>query len=218
MKRIRVSSSEAFAPIVGEELKKIAKRKDGPIRIGLPGGRGSVPVVQGVVNSSSEIVKRIELYLVDERLEGATNKETLLDVGLQDAIDKGTFSLSQLHVPQLDSPLFDFEGELDLVFLGIGEDGHIASLFPGSFPALDALGTADVVLVEDSPKPPLRRATVSYRALRTRARKCRTFLMFFGEGKRAAFDRFMANTEMPSTLPVLFFPRELFNVTIVTDL
>ena len=49
-------------------------------------------------------------------------------------------------------------GPLDLALLGIGEDGHIASLFPGH----RALISDDrVVAVEDSPKPPLRRLSLT---------------------------------------------------------
>jgi 6-phosphogluconolactonase len=47
---------------------------------------------------------------------------------------------------------------LDLVILGMGEDGHTASLFPGS-PALDERD-ARVVLVT-GPKAPFRRMTIT---------------------------------------------------------
>jgi 6-phosphogluconolactonase len=52
---------------------------------------------------------------------------------------------------------------LDLVILGIGEDGHTASLFPGDT-ALTAKGWA--VGVRNSPKPPPERVTLTLPALR----------------------------------------------------
>ncbi len=59
---------------------------------------------------------------------------------------------------------------LDVIVLGIGPDGHVASLFPGA-PALDA-GPQELCLpVRDSPKPPPERITLSLAVLRA-ARAC----------------------------------------------
>jgi 6-phosphogluconolactonase len=52
--------------------------------------------------------------------------------------------------------------ELDLVFLGMGEDGHVASLFPGD---TEALETSAVYRAVTGPKPPPRRITLGYPAL-----------------------------------------------------
>lgn len=56
---------------------------------------------------------------------------------------------------------------LDLVLLGMGPDGHTASLFPGA-PALDAGGL--VTGVRDAPKPPPERVSLTLEALRTARR------------------------------------------------
>jgi 6-phosphogluconolactonase len=47
--------------------------------------------------------------------------------------------------------------------LGVGPDGHVASLFPGS-PELDVDDTI-AVAVTDSPKPPPERVSLTYAAL-----------------------------------------------------
>ncbi len=59
---------------------------------------------------------------------------------------------------------------LDVVVLGIGPDGHVASLFPGA-PTLDAGPQAVCLPVHDSPKPPPERITLSLSVLRA-ARAC----------------------------------------------
>lgn len=59
---------------------------------------------------------------------------------------------------------------LDVVVLGIGPDGHVASLFPGA-PTLDAGPEAVCLGVHDSPKPPPERITLSMAVLWA-ARRC----------------------------------------------
>jgi 6-phosphogluconolactonase len=58
-------------------------------------------------------------------------------------------------------------GELprfDVLMLGVGEDGHVASIFPGH-PVMNATGTT--AAVHDSPKPPPTRITLSMPTIRT---------------------------------------------------
>ncbi len=72
-------------------------------------------------------------------------------------------------------------GEFEVVILGIGPDGHVASLFPGS-PQLD-VDDRIAVGVTDSPKPPAERLTFTFDALnRTRS----LWVVASGEGKADA--------------------------------
>lgn len=54
-------------------------------------------------------------------------------------------------------------GSFEVLMLGVGPDGHIASLFPGH-PGLDATGEI-AIAVHDSPKPPPLRVSLTFEAM-----------------------------------------------------
>jgi len=71
---------------------------------------------------------------------------------------------------------------LDLIFLGMGEDGHVASLFPNaSAKILDTV--VPFMVVENSPKPPPKRLSLSYAAI-TAAKQ--VWVLASGSGKEFA--------------------------------
>ncbi len=85
----------------------------------------------------------------------------------------------------------------DVVMLGVGPDGHVASLFPGST-QLDAEG-ADTVPVADSPKPPPQRISLTFPALN---RSDEVWFLASGEGKAEAVARALDGAdvhEIPAT-------------------
>jgi 6-phosphogluconolactonase len=71
---------------------------------------------------------------------------------------------------------------LDIALLGLGEDGHTASLFPGHPEVTDDSG-ASCLAVKNAPKPPPQRVTLSLHVLRA-ARHC--LLLATGAGKADA--------------------------------
>jgi 6-phosphogluconolactonase/glucosamine-6-phosphate isomerase/deaminase len=88
------------------------------------------------------------------------------------------------------------EEPLDLLVLGLGEDGHVASLFPGS--ALLAERVRRVAAVTDSPKPPARRLTLTPRAIG----EARALLVLAsGSGKAGAVAAAFAANADPARVP-----------------
>jgi 6-phosphogluconolactonase len=71
---------------------------------------------------------------------------------------------------------------LDLIFLGMGKDGHVASLFPGES-EMAAANKAVYRAVKNSPKPPQNRVTLGYAAI---AAARQVWVLVSGTGKKTA--------------------------------
>jgi len=82
-------------------------------------------------------------------------------------------------------------GDFDVVMLGIGPDGHIASLFPG-FPQLDVTDRI-AVGVTGSPKPPPERISLTFPAL-NRARS--VWFLVSGDAKAEAVARALGGADV----------------------
>lgn len=76
---------------------------------------------------------------------------------------------------------------LDYVLLGVGEDGHVASIFPDR---MEGMGDAVVAWTDQAPKPPQRRMTLG---LKTLAGARRVVVAMFGTAKRRLMDDVLSN-------------------------
>jgi 6-phosphogluconolactonase len=139
--------------------------------------------------------------MVDERLVPITDPDSNFG-GLQrslfnELIELGAISAEQLHPLRVERPeqgaqacesylkeLKGLAGAFSVVILGMGEDGHIAGLFP-RHPALSQRGD-QFISFHDSPKPPPDRMTAS-RDLITKANL--SVLLAIGEAKLEAWNR-----------------------------
>ncbi|MEU0091199.1 6-phosphogluconolactonase [Kribbella sp. NPDC006257] len=85
----------------------------------------------------------------------------------------------------------------DVLMLGVGPDGHVASLFPG-YPEL-AEEDAWAVAVHDSPKPPPTRVSLTFPTL---ARSREVWFVVSGEDKAEAVAKGVAgDTSVPAATP-----------------
>ena len=85
-------------------------------------------------------------------------------------------------------------GMFDLTLLGLGEDGHTASLFPGREWGVES-DSPDTLAVLDAPKPPAQRVSLSAARL---SRSRQVLFLVSGESKRDAVARWRAGENIPA--------------------
>ncbi|RFB05119.1 6-phosphogluconolactonase [Parvularcula marina] len=145
---------------------------------------------------------KVTVTLSDERMAppeaGVSNADMLREHLLKDAAVSARF----LPLDTLSS-LEKFDLPFDVVLLGMGGDGHFASIFPDGDGMDAACAPGATILAETIPHPlppeaPYPRLTLSLPAIR----QCRDlFLMISGEGKRDILE--LAGSDAPEgDLPI----------------
>lgn len=82
-------------------------------------------------------------------------------------------------------------GKLDIIILGMGEDGHTASLFPGNAALQDKRA---VVPVYNAPKPPDKRVSLGLTTLQAAAQRV---VLVTGTNKHQALMRIAGGEQLP---------------------
>ena len=162
-----------------------------PLHVVLTGGTVGIQTLAAVAASPVRDAvdwSQVHLWWGDERFlpDGdADRNETQARDALITALGDALPAANVHPVPALDSLIttpdaaaeayadqlaqYAADGELvpafDVLLLGMGPDGHIASLFPGH-PAVDVDGVATAA-VHGSPKPPPQRVTLTFDAIRS---------------------------------------------------
>ena len=121
---------------------------------------------------------RVDFFWGDERFVAPDSEERNARLVRADFLDPVGVDPARVHEVPSTADAADVEaaaasydervrgagtGRFALVMLGVGPDGHVASLFPG-FPQLD-VGDRVAVPVTGSPKPPPERVSLTFAAL-----------------------------------------------------
>jgi 6-phosphogluconolactonase len=177
----------------------------GVFRIVLAGGetpRGVYELLRKAITDWS----KWQVYFGDERCAPASDPQRNSRMAREALLDHVPIPRANVHaIPGEAGPLdgaaqysqvLHAVGEFDLVLLGLGEDGHTASLFPEHDWGAQK-NSPDAVPVLDAPKPPPDRISLSAARLsRSRA----VLFLVEGEAKREAIRRWRNGEPIPAAV------------------
>ncbi|MEN9687044.1 MAG: hypothetical protein RL381_56 [Actinomycetota bacterium] len=163
----------------------------GEFHLVLTGGTLGVQISQALVgafNSAPELYKGLHIWFSDERfveLESAERNAAPLHGTLKNSNVIVHESLAPNSPATIEDAVLDYEQALDgitidLNILGVGPDGHVASLFPG---IADYEDRRNIFAITDSPKPPAVRISFTMKFL-NEARE--VWIVAAGESKAEA--------------------------------
>lgn len=193
------ATAEALADVaagaIADRLRE-ALRTHGRAGLVATGGRSPGPVFDRLSQADLNWT-RVIVTLSDERCvapdDPASNAKAVRERLLVGAAKRAHFvPLWPEPEPGALEALLPF----DAVMLGMGEDGHIASLIPGDRGLEEGLTTSDLLRAVPAGlgKPPVARVTLTLRAIRD-ARAI--FLLIAGETKRGVVQRALAGQDLP---------------------
>lgn len=194
-------------------------------RVVLTGGTAGIRVLQALRENSGRIDwQRIHVFFGDERNVPVSHEDSNEGQARAALLDHVAIPADRIHGYRLgeldmESSAEFYAGELekfapegfDVHLLGMGGEGHINTLFPGT----DAVRETEKLVVAeyDSPKPPFERVTLTLPAL---ARAQRVWLLVSGAEKAEAAGH-VARRSDPVEWPAAGAEGKLETVLFVTD-
>jgi 6-phosphogluconolactonase len=202
-----------------------AREQRGVAHLALSGGTTPGRTYE-LLGADPPALEGVELWFADERCVPPEDEQSNYLLARRTLIDPAAISPARVHrmigelgpergaaayADELLAGLGDGLPVLDLIVLGIGPDGHVASLFPGAA-TLDAGEEMLCLGVSDSPKPPPERITLSLAVLRA-ARGC--LLLATGASKADAVNAMLG--EPTHHVPASLLARERLSVIVDDD-
>ena len=166
---LRPQITRLFEEVVQTALQRPASGRSGAgaFSCGLSGGSTAL-IFLGALRDAAVDWSHVTLYWADERAVPPDHPDS--NFGLAERLllsPLGGRAPQAVRMPAEQPDLKQAAAQydralpaaLDLLILGVGDDGHVCSLFP-NHPVLEVRDTR-VAAIEDSPKPPPRRLTLT---------------------------------------------------------
>lgn len=202
--KARTELAAAIAAEVAAVIKSSITSK-GSCRIVLTGGGLGLEVLSSLRLAAIDWQK-VTVIFSDERFVGLSDKDRNEFKALErlPELEQANFlrypdtktdldTAAELFNSKVEAVFVGLTSEnttFDLVILGMGPDGHVASLFPGkSYPS------QWIVAEADSPKPPSERLSLSYEAL---GKAERVWFVASGKEKALAAKSAMISSDLPA--------------------
>ncbi|SCX57329.1 6-phosphogluconolactonase [Klenkia marina] len=210
--------ADALATTVAEQLVArlaAAQARHGSASVVLTGGGIGTAVLRATAAAGGDVDwGRVDVWWGDERWVPASDgdrnekgaREALLDVvgvpadrvhpiPASDAGYAEPEDAAAAYTAQLLAAGGGTVPRIDVLMLGVGPEGHVASIFPDSPAVTD---DRPALAVRDCPKPPPTRVSLGFGAI-TAAEE--VWLLVSGEGKAEAVARGLSGEETPASLP-----------------
>jgi 6-phosphogluconolactonase len=201
------------AETVFQDLANAALTKRNRFTIALSGGSTPRKLYEKLVNANLDW-SGIHFFWVDERCVPPNHSESNYRMAADAFLDHINIPSSNIHRIKgellLNEAARDYEKELrsfflnrlptfDLILLGLGTDGHTASLFPGS-PALEEERRWAIKVKHNTPPSPLvDRITLTYPVLKQAGE---VIFLISGREKADILARIFKTPSIPDSLPV----------------
>lgn len=204
---VYIAEKEAWVEEAGRrilEALREAAASGGPVSLALAGGSTPRPVYAWLAASEGVPWDRLEIFFGDERCVPPDDPDSNFRMARETLLEPAGVHPSQVHRMEAErddreAAADDYAGllpaHLSVLLLGIGEEGHTASLFPGSAALQET--ERRVVPVSASARPP-ERLTVTPPVLEAAAR---VFVLARGERKAEAVARALEAPWAPEVCP-----------------
>lgn len=188
-----------------QEFVEAALRDRGKCSVLLTGGRSAEKLYMAWAGLDAfGTLRGIDFYFGDERCVPPDHSESNYSMAIHALFSNKVPDCVRIHRMEGDSIDLNAAADryaailpdaIDVLLLSVGEDGHIASIFPHSIAFSESRRR---VLPITGPKSPYRRLTITPPVIQC-ARK--VFVMAFGEQKRAIYEEARRDPEDIDAIP-----------------